>query len=201
MNELYADIEYGDKSNVISSEAFFVCSSRKYLGEALPARLKLLLPDAYNVKIILYLRRQDNFITSIYAQYVKLHAHDNFYTKTIQEFIKENSTYMDYYEILNNWSQIFGKDNIIVRVYEKSQLKDGDIVTDFSSILGLPQMDNYKSPPDNVNPAIGRDELEFKRLINILSLNANLKLRKISELLLQRSVNNKYFQDQVFLSP
>lgn len=201
MNELYADIDYGNKSNIISSEAFFLCSTRKYLGEVLPSRLKLLLPDAYNVKIILYLRRQDNFIASIYAQYVKLHAHNNFYTKTIQEFIEEYSAYMDYYEILNNWSRVFGKENIIVRAYEKHQLKDEDIVSDFISTLGLSSMQDYKSPADSVNPAIGRDELEFKRLINILSINSNIKTRKIPELLLQRSVINKYFQEQSFLSP
>jgi hypothetical protein len=138
MNELYATLELGGEVNVISAEAFFVCSSDKYLGAALPTRLRLLLTDKCDVKIIVYLRRQDKFIESIYSQYVKLHAHSSFYTKTIQDFIEEYSCYLDYYKILSNWAQVFGRENIIVRVYEKGQLKDCDIVSDFISTIGLP---------------------------------------------------------------
>jgi hypothetical protein len=86
-------------------------------------------------------------------------------------------------------------------VYEKGQLKDCDIVSDFISTIGLPLIDNYRISNENVNPRIGRDELEYKRLINALSLGSNIKIKVIPKALLLRSKNNKYFQSQLFLSP
>jgi len=66
-------------------------------------------------------------------------------SKSIVEFaenFKEN-----YYETIQQWSALFGKENIKIAVYEKDQLKDRSLFSDFFSILGLEISPDYVLPP------------------------------------------------------
>lgn len=201
VNELYKSISFYSGSNLISSEAFFVCSSSRYLGEELPFRLKLLLPENCSVKIIIYLRRQDAFISSIYSQYVKLHAHDRFYTDSIHEFIKEYESYLNYFEILQNWANVFGKENIIVRIFEKQQLRNGCIFSDFMDAIDLELTNEFILPEEDINPSIGIDEVEFKRIVNLLTIDKEVKIKLLPKALTEFSNNFESSKINDLLSP
>ena len=87
-----------------------------------------------SIQIIYYCRRQDLFFDSLYKELLSqniLFSLEDF--KDIYNIILN----CDHYSIIEIWSKIFGKDNIIVRPYEKCQLINGDIIDDFCSTTGI----------------------------------------------------------------
>lgn len=55
---------------------------------------------------------------------------------------------LDYNMALDPWSEVFGEENLIVRAFEKVLFKDGDIVADFLSILGIEDGQDVPRPVD-----------------------------------------------------
>jgi len=112
----------------------------------------------YDVKIITYLRRQDQAFQSIWAQNTKTgeseKVNGDFYNwlDHNQSFINRHG--MDYYKLLDKWSSVFGKDNIIVRVLEKNQL-NGTLFSDFLLACEVDNPERYKTCKNqNVSPGI-----------------------------------------------
>ena len=137
-----------------------------------------------DLKIIVYLRRQDMVIESYYVQRVKEKS-----TYSFEEYInsgKYNYFRLDYYERLENISEIVGKENIIVRVYEKQQYQGNGntLISDFLNVLGLELDDRFRSSDIVVNTSLHGSCLEVKRLLNEMTYFQNPKwpvkyLRKI----------------------
>ncbi|MBN1008311.1 sulfotransferase domain-containing protein [Amphritea pacifica] len=119
-------------SIIISSEHFHSrIDSKKEI-----TKLKSLLTPFYsNIKIICYLREQSETCTSLFSTSIKSGSPNDFSYLTEQCNI--NNTYYNYKKMLENWSEVFGKENIIVRVFDKSQLINNDLITDFLYILNI----------------------------------------------------------------
>lgn len=118
-----------------------------------------------NVKVVIYLRRQDREIESIYNEHIKSAGEYN----TFQEFITSDDSYktwVDYLSKLDTISRIVGKENLIVRIYEKQQLIGNDTVTDFLSVLGIPADKEEWIRSKGANLSVGGNYLEINRLIN-----------------------------------
>ncbi len=119
-----------------------------------------------NVKVVVYLRRQDREIESMYNQVIKSEAECG----TFDQFVKSDSKFRyhcdGYLSKLEAISRIIGKENLIVRVYEKQQLVGNDITTDFLSVLGISTDRNEWKRSQNVNFSMGGNQLEIKKLIN-----------------------------------
>jgi hypothetical protein len=152
---------------------------------------------ASRVKVIIYLRRQDTYIESAYSQIIK-----DKYQGSIYEFIDGRS--LDYKEICDRWAIIFGKENIIVRPYERGQFKDNNIFSDFMSVLGNDDdMSTFSIPKGTSNPSLNKDTIHFKRLVNMLNIADDNK-RKMQEPLVNISIRTgkgKPFQEHSVLSP
>jgi hypothetical protein len=142
--------------------------------------LKNFLMNKYQVKIIFYIRRQDDKIESIYNASVKNpQARSDI---PFSEFISNQSEIsqhgrfclsrcckkfgeLDYYSVLHPWSQAFGKENIIVRCYEKEQLPK-DIFHDFLGTVGLNLDTRYRIPEEKVNMSLNWDLIDIIRICN-----------------------------------
>ncbi|MGL6344089.1 MAG: hypothetical protein ACRC80_33695, partial [Waterburya sp.] len=108
--------------------------------------------EKYSTKIIIYLRRQDRKIESHLVQRIKTGATFNDFDKYISEELA-----IDYLGIINNWSEVFGKENIIVKPFEQEQMKRGDLHQDFLSILNIDTLDNFERPNDvNIRPNLAQ---------------------------------------------
>ena len=143
---------------------------------------------AENIKVILYLRRQDLYLESLYSTYVKGRG----YKKKISEFLNEMD--VSYSDLCDKWAGYFGKGNLIVRIYDNSRFKGGDLFSDFLSILGIKMDDNFWIPPQKINPSLGIEELEYMRMINCLQLTKSVKekiVKCLVELTLRRDCDNK----------
>ena len=72
--------------------------------------------------------------------------------------------YFDYMQFLPLWENAFGRENIIVRKYGRSQDEEWDIRRDFLNVLGL----SIELPQDGLseNASLDETEVETLRLIN-----------------------------------
>lgn len=89
---------------------------RDLIGE-----LKSRLPDADEVRVVVFLRRQDLWIESIYNEDVK----GGYTAADFAVFGEYYKNSLHYDQQLELWADAFGHQNIDVRVYEKGQLEGG----------------------------------------------------------------------------
>jgi hypothetical protein len=115
----------------------------------------------YDVKVVVYLRRQDQLYSSFYNQDVKGMRQ---WGASAYEFYQTHQIFRsDYHEMLDRWSGVFGKQNIILRPFESGQWPDGDIVRDFCSSLGVKPL---SSRYEDRNESLGMTQLYLKRCLN-----------------------------------
>ena len=86
----------------------------------------------FDIKIILYLRRIDLWIESMYTQYVS----DGGFLR-FEEFIKEhNLKKFSYKSIIEPYEKVFGSENMILRIYDKKHLPEkNSLIRDFAEII------------------------------------------------------------------
>ncbi len=171
LDELLTELakEVAEREQIIlSSENFFLFSDPKKVANML--RNVDFPPET--VKVIVYVRRQDEVHISWYNQAVKAQG----YTGLITECIAETRDLWNYADRLESWAEVFGRENIIVRPYQTEDLVDGDICLDFLRLAGLVAED-FEWPEDTINTRINRDILEFQRLINRLPMSVQEKRR------------------------
>ncbi len=122
----------------------------------------------YLIKIIVYLRRQDQFALSCWNQQVKSGTAKRC-TWTAEEYLNSPPANLSlhYWEKLEELAGIFGRENLIVRRYERSRFTDGSIIPDFMQTLGLSLTDAYEIPDNKeLNPGLKGNAIEFKRIYN-----------------------------------
>jgi hypothetical protein len=169
----FVDMERWAVKQAVRREEFFR-SRREYIQ-----RLQDSIANRFDIKVIVYLRRQDYFLNSLYNQLVK----DVFgYTGTIRDFVEGWGVLADYASLLDLWAEAFGADALMVRVYEKQQQQSLDVVSGFfTDVLGF---DGVKVPGHQPplthrdNLALPRDILEYKRVVNRLSSELSFEDRK-----------------------
>jgi hypothetical protein len=93
------------------------------------ARLRPLLPP--ETKIVIYLRRQDHWIDSLYGHALKFGT-----APDLPAFIANQRRRLNYERFLADWSAVFGAENIIVRAYEREARQN--LWADFCQALGRP---------------------------------------------------------------
>lgn len=94
------------------------------------------LAKVADVRVVCYLRRQDDWINSFYKQMVL--SREVRETHTFEEFLNMPRTrrHLDYSTMLRWWADAFGTENIRVLIYPPRQ----SILAEFLSAAGLPSM-------------------------------------------------------------
>lgn len=176
VNNLRTEIQTSGTSNIIlSSEDAYIASSAEYANS-----IRKSLAD-FNVKIIVYVRRQDHVLESSYNQEIKLS--ENLITEPFSEYMKRRNRFLDYTATLAPWAKSFGNSSLIVRVFEKEQLHAG-LINDFLDALNIADRHHFIMPENQLNTSLEHDATEFKKIINSLNITKNKKallLRKLQE--------------------
>ncbi len=157
--DLTKEVQSKNAPHVIFSNEH--CSSRLTRPREIEALRDLLLSFSSDIRIIVYLRRQDDFLLSRYSTNIKAGGTEDIRipnANTIENLY-------DYAAILDKWAAVFGKDNIIVRPFETSQMAGRNLIADFSNVLGLTIDDGFKIPEDK-NRSLDVYTLEFLKLFN-----------------------------------
>lgn len=82
----------------------------------------------------MYLRRQDRLAVSLYSTILKLGGAADIFPSVSSSSLPY---YFNYEEILRNYSDVVGVDNVRVRLYDPEFLCGGDVVKDFYHVAHL----------------------------------------------------------------
>jgi len=117
-------------------------------------------------RVVVYLRRQDELVASLYSTKLKSGSTDKF------EAGRMNLTrpLLDHKRIIERWSSVFPKDTFCVYPYESSRYQSEDIVDVFLSRLGLPPDRPISKKIKNVSldPEALAILLKFNKAVNRL---------------------------------
>jgi hypothetical protein len=134
-------------------------SSRLTSASELLMLKKLLNDFSKKIKIIIYLRRQDQFLISEYSTAIK-----NGHTKDFQ--IPDGIPLkLNYSRIISLWEGVFGRENLIIKTYEKESFVNNDLIDDIFDTMGI-KIDNSFFPPKKINSSISPEALVVLRRIN-----------------------------------
>jgi hypothetical protein len=101
----------------------------------------------FDIRVVLYIRRQDDYIISAWQQW-GLKECDSF-----DSYIdKDKPILARWGEILTPWELTVGHKRILLRPFRRDMLHDGDVVADFFNALGLPR-DGMMPVPQISNPS------------------------------------------------
>lgn len=131
--------------------------------------LKLLTEDAsrngYNVKVLVYLRRQDDYLISRWNQLIKERRISESLPLHLRKVLSGEPLLVNYDESLDRIAKIVGKENIIVRRFERSSWVNGSVYDDFKDAIGLGDA-FLKIPEQNENMSLKNNFVEFQRMVN-----------------------------------
>lgn len=100
----------------------------------------------FDVRVIAYIRRQDELAISHHQEgskypdrpAAKYYGGDN---KALPSNPNHYYDYLDFNKKFSNWADVFGKDRVVLRVFDRELLQNGDVVQDFLSLIGLGSLD------------------------------------------------------------
>lgn len=122
----------------------------------------------FDIKIIVYLRRQDKFTVSWWNQRLKEGYLNTVSTKKWSEFNPRKYLELDYYKNLEKMSAVYGRENIRVRIFDRGHFKGNQksIYSDFLDAVGLTLDDEYVISRPEANLALEGNYHEIRRLLN-----------------------------------
>jgi len=162
LNQTNTYNQQGEFNFIISDEALSGNTDHYYRNIDVIAKSFREITEGFSVKIIVYLRRQDQFIQSAYTQ--KIHQGESY---SFKEFLNSfPRDVLNWKKLLDIYDEYFGKDNIIARIYD-DQLLSGDrgVLNDFSKIINCEELAETKQTKFK-NKGYSRDSVELARLLN-----------------------------------
>mgnify|MGYP001110171798 CR=1 FL=1 len=157
---------------ILSSEGFAGMPLTGFDNSDITASILKDATSEFNVRVIVYLRRQDQYVESMYTQTIhegESHSFEGF----LENFNDQKA--LDYSSLLASFESQFGIENMVVRSYEHAA-KIG-IVKDFGAVVGVSNLDQY-SDKRKANPSYSLQAINIARSINSkLKTNEKLVLR------------------------
>jgi len=112
---------------------------------------------AAHTKVIVYIRNQVDFLAGIYMTSVG--------GGNARDLDPQWVRGADYAEMLARWSAVFGRQNMIVRRYERRDFPGGDVRRDFSAQLGI-DADRLVTTSRQRNRSLDAESVAFVRAYN-----------------------------------
>jgi len=180
-------IAASNRDVVLSSEA---------LQRVEPAALAAWLGKAATV--VVYIREQVDYLAAGYQQGIKMgHGRGDFASFLALPSVLAGCTYLPF---LAAWEEVFGRDNLVVRVYDRERLVEGDVVADFLSVLGIEAVDDLRIAEDH-NPSAGGALLEALRRINTLDFEELRRRKAIYGPLAELALGNPDYRAKLPIAP
>ena len=111
--------------------------SSRYNGAAVTQLRDLLAGYAPEIRVIVYLRRQDAALVSLYSTSLKSQRpHD-------LAWLARTVPWLHYDRLLARWARVFGHERLDVRLYPPGS---GTLIEDFSAAAGLPRLPEDRTP-------------------------------------------------------
>lgn len=125
------------------------------------------------IEILVYLRRQDQFAVSFYSTLCRTGSTQE---EVLKPIYSANDSYsqhfnweyfnLNYYELVTKWANVFGRENIIIRVFDIDRFCNGDLLDDFRYAAGIADCDQFLIPEwanENLSSQLQRLLVLFNR--------------------------------------
>lgn len=117
------------------------------LGPREVNRLLTMLRQLFaGVRVVAYIRRQDRLFLSLWGQRLKSYAPE-------PDFFERQLARRRYSRMLDTWADAVGRDNFVVRVFDKASFAQSNLQADFRAAAGIPHDDRY-APPRRTNESL-----------------------------------------------
>lgn len=128
------------------------------------ARVNALLRQHFDqVRVVVYLRRQDERLASAYSTALDRGVH----TPIDIWAGYERDWAMDYSRVLADLAEVFGEEALIPRLYRRDLWPEGDLFKDLGRVVGLEIGSDFVRPPDQ-NVSLDVVSQEILRRLNLL---------------------------------
>ncbi|MBL6426548.1 MAG: glycosyltransferase [Maritimibacter sp.] len=123
---------------VLSSEAFFLQENAYQIANYFAD---------YDVEMVVYLRRQDEWANAQYAEFVAGGAVGRV-DGSFAEWLTTPETIarLDYAANIERWAEVIGKNKVKVRLFDKRAFEGGDLLADFAKVTDLPVLLDLPQP-------------------------------------------------------
>ena len=179
---------FGCNKFIVSSEAFSGNANSGYTNAFYIAKMLKNVADRLNINtaVILYLRRQDDFIQSLYTQRI----HEGF-SYTFDQFMhdKIDIESFNWLKLTEHYKTQFGDKAFVVKRYGRQYLpQKNSLINQFGEIVGSETLKSYTSTR-MVNRSMSRDALEIARIANeYLNDTEKKRLRKLLQKISPKSL-------------
>ena len=120
-------------------------------------RLKALCDAlAGHTRVIVYIRNQADFLVSRYTNVI-------WEGGTAEFDFRARIAIADYELLLDRWTNIFGKENVIVRRFEPTDFPGNNVILDFAQAIGLST--GGLREPERSNPSLDAESLAAARAV------------------------------------
>jgi hypothetical protein len=156
---LFSEIEGSGLDRVLFTDEILFGASEPTLR-----RLRRFLDrTARSVRVVAYLRRQDDHMVSRYQQGVKIG-----WVVRLRDWAREDmSSLYDYHTRLRQHERLLGPTELVVRRYEPDRFPNGSLYQDFLDAAGIrARAEDFVQGP-NRNTSLDAESVEFLRLLNL----------------------------------
>jgi len=169
---------------VISSESLVGNCFSGYANSDVIAKMLAEIAEGFSVKIILYLRRQDQFLESLYVHLVERGK----IACPFQEYLDSlGPDAFNWKNLVDAYAAQFGAENVIVRTYDSALLASKGLLADFSEIIGIQKLDYLEA---NNRSSMGA--IMLQRKVNAcLDMEAAYIVRRLLQLYNQEPAMKK----------
>ena len=158
-NRLLREIEAAGLPRVLLSDEALYGNTEKSME-----RLRRLVDRfAASVRILVYLRRQDEHLVSRYQQVVKTGS-----TERLEEYaVRDHSRTYDYDDRLSRWARCLEPAELVVRPFEQSRFRGGSLYQDFLSAADIDLDAGELEPVPRRNDSLDAESVELIRILNL----------------------------------
>lgn len=171
---------------IISSELFSGNLKTLYKNQKIIFGITKEALRGFEIEIIVFFRRQDEFIQSSYMQLI--HQGENI---NIEKFLKQGFDNLDYVHFINRIIDYFGNINIHIYPYDYSVLGKMDIVSIFNKAIQSKTLSQIKSEHLNVGFSY-EGRLIFENLKSKLNKEQLRLLRSVIQEIGNKGINKEY---------
>ena len=157
--ETQAELELGAEETVVFCNEH--CHSRLKSRQEVQRLADLLTPHFDRIDLCVYLRRQDQVALSLYSTRLK----SGCTSADILPRTGPDDPYFNYDLSLGLWEEVFGRAHLHVRLFDRSELVEGDVVADFLAAWGLGTPAEYR-PIGKMNESIRPEAQDYLRRVN-----------------------------------
>jgi len=164
--EVVREIESSAADRVIISSEDFIQYADNKRSQALIREIKDFL-SPYDVRVVCYIRRQDDYCESWYNQIVKfgIRVRERCGLPAYESMAE---THRNYLMALDAFEKVFSRKSMIVRIYDRKELRGGDIVQDLLYTVqdGRAGILYCKNGEEDRNIRLDNSLIELKRWCN-----------------------------------